>query len=200
MTTYDVTYNVSQTKNTKLAPGLLHRELLAVSVDVFGVVYVKGQPTFTVKFNEDPEDPETSPTILLAINNHTGTTQFLTEVQHDRYAEIDAKTREIIARGFTWPPGSEARFSLSYAAQLRMLASFVAATGGHLEFPVTWNGIDDDDVFVIPDVETLSQFCLYGIGVVLRDAVDSGSALKKAVRECETIQEALAVVDDRVVP
>jgi hypothetical protein len=109
------------------------------------------------------------------------------------FATIDKKTDEIIARGF---PFAGKVFSTSIEAQARMLGMDMLRTDPNMQFPITWNVMDDTDSLQIADADTAHAFVLTGIGYY-RAAIDSGSALKAAVRAATTLAAVEAVTDAR---
>jgi hypothetical protein len=110
-----------------------------------------------------------------------------------RAAEVDALTDELIKAGMSF--GGKV-FSLSPAAQLKMVAAYVTRNDPAFTFPVVWNTIDDLDTFSIDDAQDMSNFYLTGIGTV-RAHLDSGTTIKDAIRAATTVAELDAVEDNR---
>lgn len=113
-----------------------------------------------------------------------------------RYAEIDARTEQLIAEGFEYPPTSGQVFSLSRSAQANLLGLKTMADDPAFSYPVTWNFLDDSGTLSIPDSATALAFYMTAVGTV-RARRDSGTAIKDLIRAATTEAEVLAVVDPR---
>lgn len=117
----------------------------------------------------------------------------LIEAKAAKFASIDARTDELIASGFTF---ASKQFSLSQAAQSRLMGINQVRDDENVTYPIKWNTIDDSDTYSIPDSATVLSFYLTAVGTY-RTHVDSGTALKDQVRAATTVAEVDAVVDNR---
>lgn len=113
----------------------------------------------------------------------------------ERRAEIDARTRELIAQGFAHAGKT---FSLSREAQIYFSNMFIArailtAQGA---FPLRINTHDDLDTHDIADEAEVAT--LYTIAVATVKAhLGSGTEMKRAVRAATTQAELDAMADER---
>lgn len=119
--------------------------------------------------------------------------QVLSKSKGAAFAAIDARTDEIISRGFEF---QGKRFSTSLQAQARFLAMDQLRSDPLMQFPITWNTNDDLDAINIPDADTLHALVLAGVGYY-RAVVDSGSVLKALIRTATSLEEVAAVQDLR---
>lgn len=168
-------------------PETLKQQLIAAGVtNPLASVEVEGDKVdlWFMNSNIDP------PVINNVITNHRAS---LEQAKQMKYAVIDAKTDEIIARGFTF---NGKVFSTSLDAQARILGMDSLRADPAMTYPIIFNTIDDDDSISIPDADTVHAFTLTGIGYY-RAAIDSGSILKAAVRAGTSIDEVQAVTDTR---
>jgi hypothetical protein len=119
----------------------------------------------------------------------------LTPFKVIRLEQIDARTEELIAQGFTH---AGKNFSLSIAAQIKwtgayeLRAFFTAADA----FPFIVNTIGDDEAYSVTDEAELAQI-YQTIGVTVLTVLGGDAALKIAVRAATTVAELNAVVDTR---
>ena len=113
-----------------------------------------------------------------------------------RFAEIDARTDELVGLGFEYPPSSGQRFSLSAPAQMKLLAADAQRDDPLFTYPVVWNSLSDAGSISLPDSATLHGFVLTAVGTV-RAVLDSGTTIKDAVRAASTKVALDAVVDPR---
>lgn len=120
----------------------------------------------------------------------------LEEAKSQKFVAIDSRTDDICDLGFEFPPGSGQRFSLSLAAQAKLLGLDLLRDDSHLVYPVKYNTVDDEETLEIYDSETMHNFFLTAVGTY-RAAIDSGTAVKDEVRAADTIEEADAVEDSR---
>jgi len=127
--------------------------------------------------------------------SHTTQTlvESLVEAKKAKFAEVDARTDELIASGFTF---ASKQFSLSQNAQSRLMGINQVRDDENVVYPIKWNTIDDSDTYSIPDSATVLGFYLTAVGTY-RTHVDSGTTLKDQVRAATTIAEVNAVVDNR---
>lgn len=109
-----------------------------------------------------------------------------------RIAEIDAKTTEVIFRGFTY--GGKV-LSLSASAQANLLGALGLRTG--YSYPINWNCLDDmEPSIVLADADAVLAMCV-AAATAKRVALDSGTALRQDVLAATTKAELDAVVDSR---
>lgn len=109
----------------------------------------------------------------------------------EKYENIDKKTQEIIAQGFTY---NSKTFSLSANAQTTYLGMYNARSV--LTYPITVNTIDDTDTQDLADETEVTDFYNAGVAAV-RAALDGGTALKAQVTNATTEALVEAVVDNR---
>lgn len=150
---------------------------------------VKESPRYTVYHQRIAGQAGTDLSHYTAIDN-------LGPLRAAKIAEIDARTEELIAQGFEFPPASGQRFSLSTNAQRTLLAADVMRDDPSFTYPVNWNTLDDTGVLTVADSATLHNFVLTAVGTV-RSILDAGTALKDAVRAATSRAEIDAVVDNR---
>ncbi len=106
---------------------------------------------------------------------------------------IDARTDALIAAGFVY---SSKTFSLSDAAQNRLMGIHQVRDDAATTYPIRWNTLDDGDVLELADSAAVHSFYLQALGTY-RAHVDGGTALKDQVRAAATIAEVDAVTDSR---
>lgn len=124
-------------------------------------------------------------------------TRTLAEVKQAKYAEIDARTREIIDMGYEWPIGSGIRLSTNLTSQIR--ASDLDRKADSLPaafWPLAWNSIDDSAKAILTGPADAHEMHDVGFQYVA-NAVLSGTTLKDQVRAATTIAEVEAVTDLR---
>jgi hypothetical protein len=115
----------------------------------------------------------------------------LTAEKARRIGLIDARTRELIAEGFTW---NTKQLSLSMEAQMNMSFSWMLA--GTLTYPYKISTLNDDDIYEVADVAEMQQ--LVGTGSGIRDGhVIDGRDLKDSILEAQTIAALDLIVDNR---
>lgn len=115
----------------------------------------------------------------------------LPDAKAGRLNEIDAKTTEVIARGFAY---DKKTFSLSSSAQSTLSNTFIARE--MLTYPVRWNTLDDLDAHNLVDANDVTAMYAAGVTAV-RAALDGGTALKDLVRAATTMEALGAIVDPR---
>lgn len=120
----------------------------------------------------------------------------LSSVKAAKCLAIDARTIELVSRGFDFPPGSGVYFSLSIEAQTRLISAYHSRNEPELVYPLIWNTLDDLDALEIPDSETMRLFYLQAM-MTRRTWIDAGTALKSQVRAATTTAEVAAVEDTR---
>jgi hypothetical protein len=109
---------------------------------------------------------------------------------------IDARTQELIAQGFEFPPSSGNRFSLSLAGQSKINGANQAREDPAFVYPVEWNMVDDSGTISITDAAMLHNFFLSAL-VTYRAVLDAGTALKNQIRVATSVAEVDAVIDNR---
>lgn len=139
---------------------------------------------------ENQLSPSDYHTIDTIVHSHTFT---IDDVKQMMYAKIDAKTDEIIQRGYLY---EGLRFSTSIEAQARMLGVDQLRNDPLMQWPIIFNSMDDNDSISIPDADVFHMFFLTGIGYY-RAAIDSGTSLKALVRAATTAEQTMAVTDPR---
>jgi hypothetical protein len=124
-------------------------------------------------------------------------TQTLDSVKTRWFFQIDRRTSELIAEGFTFAAKT---FSLNITAQAALLGMMCAINNPTLApmltWPVNWNTKDDFNYHAIPDAATFETFYITAMGTY-RNWLDTGTALKDQVRAATTIAEVEAIVDPR---
>ncbi len=108
-------------------------------------------------------------------------------------AAIDSRTDELIAQGFTY---SSKTFSLSDAAQNRIMGTHQVRDDAALTYPLKWNTIDDLDALELADSAAVHSFYLAALGTY-RGHVDGGTSLKDQVRAATTHAAVEAITDSR---
>jgi len=111
----------------------------------------------------------------------------------EKIAEIDARTDTLISQGFTF---GGMVFSLSLEGQLRVEGMDRLRFDPACSYPISWNTKDDLEHTELADAAQLHAFFMTAVGT-LRYRVDSGTALKNAVRSATTLAEIDAVIDTR---
>lgn len=117
----------------------------------------------------------------------------LKETQVAKEAAINLKTDAMIAAGFMY---NSKNFSLSIESQSKMTAAYQIRNEPAMVWPIRWNTRDDQDAHELVDAAELAVFYMTAVGTI-RAILDSGTALKDAVRAATTVAEVDAVVDPR---
>lgn len=115
----------------------------------------------------------------------------LADAREFRFLQIDAKTDRVIGAGFTYAGKT---FSLSLTAQNKIIGLYVSRA--MQSFPIRFNTIDDVDAVDLETAEDIEAMFV-AAAVALRTAVDSGTAIKDLVRSADTVEDVLAVEDNR---
>lgn len=123
-------------------------------------------------------------------------TQLLETIKSRKFAAINNRTRELIAKGFEHPAASGQFFSLFADAQRNINDLEVARSLPELSFPVKWNTLDDFGVLSMSNSAVVHDFYLDAL-LTYRGHLDSGTALKDQVRAATTAAAVNAVTDDR---
>ncbi len=128
--------------------------------------------------------------------SHYAVLEYIEWEKARRYAQIDAKTDELIKVGFTH---DSKQFSLSLAAQSNwngLITAFKAdLITDPADFPFHVTTLDNDD-YAIPDGTALLTIGGLVLGTVSAH-LTSGRILKKAILDATTMAEIASVVDDR---
>ena len=152
---------------------------------------VRGALVFT--FERELSAPEK---ILLdgVVAAHQDDDHHLPSLKQERFIRIDSKTRLLISKGFLF--GGK-RFSLSDNAQKTLLGLEALADNPNMQYPVLYNALNDADGSIsLNNATDIHAFFLTAMAA-FRQAWDSGTALKEAVRQASTIEAVHAIVDDR---
>lgn len=110
-----------------------------------------------------------------------------------RYHEIDTRTQELVAEGFTY---SGLNFSLGPTAQTQMMGIHQIKDNPSLDYPITWANIDNSDSYDLVSAADVEAFYLTACGTY-RYYADSGNTLKTQIRNETTVSGVNAVVDNR---
>jgi hypothetical protein len=113
-----------------------------------------------------------------------------------RFAEIEARTDQLIALGFEYPPASGNFYSLDLASQLRTLGVDHSKDFPELTYPVRWSTVNKMEAVDLANAAATRGFFLTALGT-LRGRIDSGTVLYDAIRAATTKAEIDAVVDTR---
>jgi len=124
---------------------------------------------------------------------HKAAFSALPQAKAEKISAIDSRTADLIGLGFTF--GGK-QFSLSMAAQSKIMGSHQIRDDVNFTYPVEWNTIDDADKLSIADSATLHGFYLTALGT-MRTRLDSGTVLKQQVRDAVDLAGVAAVVDNR---
>jgi hypothetical protein len=115
----------------------------------------------------------------------------LDEAKAEAFERIDARTDELFASGFEF---NGHRYSLTNEAQSRFLTMLI--TKDLIGYPIVYNSIDDTYQLEIGSAAETQAFVFTALGTG-RAYLDSGTALKDAVRQAATVEDVSAVVDPR---
>lgn len=148
-----------------------------------------GEPNLFVVF-ESELSAEEQTTLDGIVSSHDGT---LLKAKQIKYYEIDKRTTELIGDGFEF---DETIFSLSQAAQMRLVGINQVREMPQVSYPIKWNSKKDDSVYEVTDSNNLLGMFLTGLGTY-RAHVDSGTDIKDLVRAATTVAEVEAIVDPR---
>lgn len=127
------------------------------------------------------------------INDGSHTDLSLDDYKKLRYAEIDARTGELISEGFTY---QSKVFSLSQNAQINILALDETRNDPALTYPINYNTIDDMDSYDVVDATDLHSMYLTALSTK-KGHIDSGTAIKTNIRNSLTKAEVDAIIDNR---
>ena len=113
--------------------------------------------------------------------------------KHYRIDEINVRTTELIAGGYTW---ASKQFPLSTNGQINLLGLVNAAQLGILTFPIDLNTLDDEDRHPIDDVTEV--YNIFGTALGTKKAyLDGGTALKDSIMSAVDEAAVQAIVDNR---
>lgn len=111
----------------------------------------------------------------------------------NKISEIDTRTSELIASGFSF---AGQQFSLAQTSQLNLLGMDLAKDDPAITYPIYYNTLSDDGSVALNNATDIHNFYLTALGTK-RAYLDSGTGLKDAVRAAITVAEVDAVVDNR---
>jgi len=150
------------------------------SIDVLG-------DTFTVVGASISDESVLNNTIALheSIN--------LDEKKSIRYVEIDNNTVTLILQGFTY---KNLVFSLSQNAQINILGLDNTRFDSAITYPIGYSTKDDSGHYDVVDATDLHNMYLTALATK-KAWVDSGTALKDAVRAATNEAEVQAIIDNR---
>ena len=112
------------------------------------------------------------------------------------HTKVDQRTRELIAMGFEYPESSGQFFSLSIEAQSTWSNGYNARS--FLSYPVMVTTMDEQIDVTLADAAEITAFYTAMV-TTARGYIDSGRALKNAVRDADADQDAIntAAEDNR---
>jgi hypothetical protein len=139
---------------------------------------------------EIDEEPTQSGMICRACMRIAGG-KSLVDNRAQRISEIDAKTRELIAKGFEH---SEMTFSLSANAQHKI--THLDSLKGSLSYPVSVENIDSTGQLSLADSSDVAAWA-EAARARLQVVLDGGASLKQQARDASTIAAVRGVVDSR---
>lgn len=182
----------ADTANGNLISAILDEEIRALTLTAtdYAGLEISGDD-FSVAFTAEPNAADQT-AVTNAVQAHEGSAS-LAEYKRAKIVAIDSRTNELISAGFTY---ASKQFSLSLPAQLKMTGTHQIKDDPALTYPLDWNTIDDLDVYAIANAADLDGFFLTGVGT-LRYQLDSGTALKDAVRAATDVAGVDAVADTR---
>lgn len=159
------------------------------STTLLGISFLTGTCDVVLTNAPDPTDQAAIDSVIAA---HTPLTE-LAKAKAAKYDRIDARTRALIERGFTF---ADKVFSLSLEAQAKIMGVNQVRDDPNVSYPIRWNTLDDEDYLDVADAAGMLAFYLTGVGTY-RAHIDSGSALKAQVRAATTVEAVAAVTDER---
>jgi hypothetical protein len=127
------------------------------------------------------------------IKAHADDSHHLPTQKAERFVFIDLKTRDIIARGFTF---NGKQFSLTDNAQKTLIILDAQRTEPAMTYPVLYNTRDDLDLIEVTNADMVHALTLTAL-TTLRAALDSGTQQKTLIRNMTTVEDVLAYVDPR---
>ena len=116
----------------------------------------------------------------------------LEQLKADRITEVDAKSIDLLASGFSF---GGVTFDIT-TDQERWKELMLAATSGLIPYPVTVYGQDKESTISLPDLTAVKQFV--GSYMAAREGVLApGRVLKAAMTAATTAEELAAIIDER---
>jgi len=115
----------------------------------------------------------------------------LSELQAERYEQIDIVTGKLISEGYVY---NGVTFSMSVNAQSNLLGAYTAKD--LLTYPFAWNAKDDSSTYYIADAAEMTTFFMTSLGTK-KAHQDSGTALKQLIRDAVDIEAVNAIIDNR---
>jgi hypothetical protein len=119
----------------------------------------------------------------------------LDAARRQRMEAVYARTRELEAQGFEFPPGSRQWFGLSAETQTKWLAMMVAINAGMMTLPQPV-GVLNNGTYMISDAPTLTAFLTLALGRGKQIAEDEAE-LWHQVYDAATVEAVAAVADTR---
>jgi hypothetical protein len=116
----------------------------------------------------------------------------LAKCRAERNAQIDLRTREIIALG---APYDGHNFSMEYGDQLSYIALCLAVMAGQASYPIEVRDMVDAPYY-LADAATYYTFFFTGLGYV-QAVLAGGRVLKDQVNACTTVGCINSIVDPR---
>lgn len=117
----------------------------------------------------------------------------LATAKREKLLAIDARTTQLIELGFVFQGH---RCSLSLAAQSKLIGLETLRSDPMMAYPIAYNSLDDSEAFMLPDASAVHAIFLTAADT-LRARIDSGTALKNAVRAATSYEDCMAIVDLR---
>jgi len=117
----------------------------------------------------------------------------LTTALRNKLAAVDARTRELIAAGFTYDGHL---FSLSEQAQMNIVGLKTPIDKGWISVPHSVSTNDDSVEYALADATVYEEWYATAVGTI-KAHYDSGRTLKKTMSACTTVAELAAVEDPR---
>ncbi len=118
---------------------------------------------------------------------------YLSTAKTEKCGAIDLRTVELISAGFVY---SSKTFSLSDAAQHKLMGIHQIRDDAGTSYPIKWNTIDDTDVISLADSAAVHSFYTQAVSTY-RGHVDGGTSLKDQVRAATTVAGVEAITDSR---
>jgi len=115
----------------------------------------------------------------------------LSEYKAFRVSEIDARTGELIALGYTY---QGVTFPLSQNGQINLLG--MITTKDYLPYPIGLNNINDTAVYQIQDATDLSNLYMTALGTK-KALLDSGTGLKQQINAAIDESAVSLIIDNR---
>lgn len=120
----------------------------------------------------------------------------LEDVKAERLAAIQARTDELCARGYEYPPKSGHFYSLGAEAKALRTRLLVTMNLPAMAWPLKWPTVDYSYELVMNDPNEAAAFVI-AESLAVRDLVQADAQLKAMVAKAATIAEVEAVTDTR---